>query len=186
MHYQTLSDWDQLGPKTRVLIYCSEESLASLTRSSLELAGKPMNFQGESGELEEVEESDFVLLQTSNADKAKEFTPNIVLLTNVADKSTYGEFLNTVKAGGIVLYPESDHGTTELLGGLPQYFRKIPYPLLDEASDTLSSDLGVIHMQFENGALRAHVEGIRLLLQHLGVMEEEFYESLSQFELSSP
>lgn len=172
--------WTSLGPKTRVLIFSTSPLLAQLTLHTLDLNNKSVSSKV-FNEPFRSEDSDFVLFSTDNLQEAAEFSPNIVLLGLAPELNSYNELLITIKAGGILLYPEQSQGISHELKEIAQFFRRIPYSITTSQNNSLETDLGTIELNFDDPLLISHLEGVRNLLQHLGIMEEEFYQALAEY-----
>ncbi len=174
--------WTALGPKTRVLIFSSSPLLVQLTLHTLDIHNKPIISKVFNEPLRS-EESDFILFATDNLKEAAEFSPNIVLLGAVPELDSYNDLLISIRAGGILLYPKESQVINQELKEVAQFFRKIPYEETTCTNNSLETDLGSVELNFDDSLLISHLDGVRNVLQHLGVMEEEFYQALSEFEL---
>jgi UDP-N-acetylmuramate: L-alanyl-gamma-D-glutamyl-meso-diaminopimelate ligase len=66
------------------------------------------------------------------------------------------------------------------------YFRKLPFePAVFQKNNeqyVVASELGAIPVNFRDENVLLNLEGIKLLCQQFGVMEEEFYEAVMSFE----
>jgi UDP-N-acetylmuramate: L-alanyl-gamma-D-glutamyl-meso-diaminopimelate ligase len=167
-----ISDYSQ--NKTRVLIYASNPAIAQLVLQVLDFHGKNTDFFLQNGQNETLE-NDFVVLETSEVQKAAEFRPNIVLMTEDFGDQDLSLLLKNIIPGGVLIYPE----TSEI------FFRKLPFSRagFKKNSETfvLNTELGDLPLLSANENLIENINGIKLLCQQFGVMEEEFYEPVMNF-----
>lgn len=136
---------------------------------------------------EEPEETpeDFAVFSSRQMDEGALFLPNIVLhATAVRPEST--ELLSSIVGGGVLIYPGKDSTVPDNLEGIHNFFRKIPYdqPNLEVNGNalTLHTAIGSVPVPFQDPAVAENLEGLRLLCQQAGLMEEEFYEALMNFD----
>ncbi|MHA6698170.1 hypothetical protein [Chryseobacterium sp. A301] len=171
--------------KTRVSIVTNHQSIAKFIIHVLEFNQKSIFYQLEGESLVESPGSDFVLVEHQNLEKAAEFEPNIVLVTTSPLYKQYQTLLNQIVNGGILVYPAKALELHKELKTAPSFFRKIPYEVSILESHYLKTSIGSIPLTLEDEILIEHLEGLQHLLQHLGIMEEEFYEALMAFEMQS-
>lgn len=123
--------------------------------------------------------NDFALLISDEAESAAAFSPNIVLhtLAQSGDK-----VLEHLVAGGIYIFPENSE-TVDEPGAV--FLRRIPYPVssynVAHASAVVTTELGPLPVSVNDTSLLDHLEGVRILCQHTGIMEEVFYEALMNY-----
>lgn len=168
--------------KTRVLIFTSHQSIPKLIHDVLHFGGKEFDFFLSDQEFRN-EKNDFVLFETSDVNKAAEFRPNIVFISNENDFEKIESMLRNVVSGGIVVFPkELEDKMEEQI----YYFRKLPYSEIlfrkNANQITLETEIGEIPLLSTDENLVKNVEGIKLLSQQFGIMEEEFFEALMGFE----
>lgn len=168
--------------KTRVLIVSSQPSVAKLLLEVLRFHGKDFDFYLENG-VGSNSNNDFVILETSDFEKASLFEPNIALITSEID----GEFLipviEKITAGGVLVYHSS---ISEIVEKSLNFFRKLEFTetKFQQSNNTftLETNIGAIPISSSDEVLIKNIEGVRLLSQQFGVMEEEFYEPVMSFE----
>ena len=159
--------------KTRVALYTQQFSVAKLVFQVLEFSGKEFDFL----------DNDFVILETDNAEKSKDFEPNIILISDEMGDEHLISVLEKITPGGILVYPENKE---EIVEKSENYFRKLPFSPSEISKSgenfMLHTDLGTIPLISHDENLLKNVNGIKLLCQQFGVMEEDFYEPLMNFE----
>ena len=128
-------------------------------------------------------QNDFVLMALdAKSEQFLSFEPTIALITDIS--SRYSGFLNSITAGGILIYNEEIEGVSDMIQSAEKYFRKIPFqtPVYSMQNSTLllSTDLGVLSASVEE-KYAPLVEASQLLCQQLGIQAEEFYEALINY-----
>lgn len=166
--------------KTRILISGSE-NLAPLVLHILDFCGVEVDFLLNDNHTS-LKGADFIILENHNI-KAANFRPNIALVASL--KSRENEYLHLLKniiAGGVLIYSENDEFLNRDVENTENYFRKLPYTASSEVSkNEIKSPFGTLPLNFSESSIITHIEGIKLLSQQLGVMEEEFYEALMMY-----
>ena len=168
--------------KTRVAIYTSQFSIAKLVFHALDFSGKEYDFFLMNGE-NRVSDNDFVILETGDAEKAEDFEPNIILISDEIGDEHLISVLEKITPGGILVYPENKE---EFVEKAENYFRKLAFSpsKISKSGENfvLHTDLGNIPLISKDENLLKNANGIKLLCQQFGVMEEDFYEPLITFE----
>lgn len=168
--------------KTRVLILTSNSVIAQFFLNILHFNEKDFDFLLEDGNHQNAG-NDFVILETSNLEKATLFQPNIALITQDVKPDEISAVLRNIVAGGVLIHPNAFQEAAEESGN---FFRKLEFSLADfqKSQDhfILSTSLGPIPLSSEEESLAANMEGVKLLAQQFGVMEEEFYEAVTEFK----
>lgn len=174
-----ISDYSQ--NKTRVLIYTSNPGVAQLVLQVLDFHGKNTDFFLQNG-FKETSGNDFVLLDTSDIHRAAEFRPNIVLMTEDFADQDFSPLLKNIIAGGVLIYPTIFETQLEKA---ENFFRKLPFSRAAFQKNTetfvLNTELGHLPLLSADENLIENINGIKLLCQQFGVMEEEFYEPVMNF-----
>ena len=84
--------------------------------------------------------------------------------------------------GGILIYPEKFEETAQ---NSENYFRKLTFGKSEiqnlNGAITLKTEMGSIPVNSTDENFLRNIEGIKLLSQQFGVMEEEFYEPVIGF-----
>ena len=168
--------------KTRVLILSSHSITARFFFHILDFNEKEFDFLLENGN-NEINGYDFAILETSDLEKAALFQPNIVLITQDILKDGLQEVLKNIVAGGVLIHPGSLEEIAEQSGN---FFRKMEFPPAEfqrsEDIFILNTSLGPIPLSSSEVSLASNMEGLKVLAQQLGVMEEAFYEAASEFK----
>lgn len=174
---------EQFHNQTRVII-----AGEPYKKKATELLLHILNFTGKDIDAitsvsENIEGEDFILFEAENQ-AFLQYHPTLALLTDADAQNRDAEFLNTITAGGIVIYDEENITLTAAVENSQNFFRKIPYqkPFFhkSEGKNILETDLGDIPTAIPEENL-IFLEGVRLLAQQLGIMEEEFYEAIMEF-----
>ena len=167
--------------KTRVLLFTAEQSVATLILQVLNFAGKEFDYILSSGNLKN-EQKDFVLLETANGLEASQFQPNIAFVSTETSAENLFSIAKNMTPGGILIYPAAGEN---VLDESANFFRKLPYsPSAGYSRDGifyLNSDMGEIPLPVLKEDVLKDLEGLKILCQQMGVLEEEFYEALLEF-----
>lgn len=168
--------------KTRVLVLSTQSSVTKLLIEVLNFYEKEFDFHLENGCFNNANH-DFVILETSNIEKASLFEPNIILISSEISGEMINPLLQKITAGGVLVY----HSTiSETVENSPNFFRKLEFSdtkfQKSNALFTLQTNIGAIPISSTDENLIKNMDGIKLLAQQFGVMEEEFYEPVMSFE----
>ena len=151
------------------------------------------------------ENNEFVVLEgdeylSSAIDSRPKFhlyKPNIALISGVAwdhvnvfpTKADYVEqfklFIETITAGGILIYNKEDETLEELVATTEHTIRKIPYSIhpytVENGQTQLESEEGPIPLQIFGQHNMSNLSGALLLCTQMGVEPVMFYEAISSF-----
>ena len=165
--------------KTRVLIYSDSSAPAAFIRQIQDLNDKPANWlENEEGNSSG---SDFLVLQTSDSVQAAEFRPTIVFVSSANSAVNIEQIISQITPGGVLVYPEN---MSDAVQNSSNYFRRIPF-----APANINAEAGAFYLVTEMGDLplnnvddivRQDMDGIKLFCAQFGVMEEEFYSTVSE------
>ena len=164
--------------KTRVLVISKYAEITELIITSLKFNRKSIDYLLENGKSES-NTSDFFLLERINVENAENFHPNIALIASENLTQSLSPLLNSITDGGIVVYNESDEAIRLAVASSEKYFRKIPFQMANITENSIETDFGYVPLPFVNMGAAKFTEGAKLLCQHLGIMEEAFYEGLA-------
>ena len=155
------------------------------------------------------EDNDFVVLEgdeylSSAIDRRPKFhlyKPNIALISGIAwdhvnvfpTKADYVEqfklFIETITAGGILIYNKEDETLEELVATTEHTIRKIPYSIhpytVENGQTQLESEEGPIPLQIFGQHNMSNLSGALLLCTQMGVEPVMFYEAISSFSGAS-
>ena len=168
--------------KTRVLIYSSYPKTAKLVLHVLDFFGKNTDFILANGK-SKTADCDFVILETSDLQKAADFKANIGLISDDMGSGNLTLILKNITAGGVLVYPEK---AEEAINEAENYFRKLSFS--DAEFKTagekifISTEMGEIPLGSSDANLIKNINGIKLLCQQFGIMEEDFYEAMMSFD----
>ena len=168
--------------KTRVLIYSSYPKTAKLVLHVLDFFGKNTDFILSNGK-SKTADCDFVILETSDLQKAADFKANIALISNEMGSGNLPSILKNITAGGILVYPENMEETVD---EAENYFRKLSFSNAEFKTEgekiLISTEMGEIPLASGDANLIKNINGIKLLCQQFGIMEEDFYEAMMSFD----
>ncbi|WHF53099.1 hypothetical protein QGN23_07455 [Chryseobacterium gotjawalense] len=168
--------------KTRVLILSTQASVARLFLEILQFHGKDFDFYSDNGVFTN-SNNDFVIFETSDIAKATLFKPNIVLMSSEISSEQAISVLENIIPGGILVY---DSSLAETVEKSLNFFRKLEYSGTSFSKSnshfTLHTNIGAIPISSSDENLIKNIDGIKLLSQQFGVMEEDFYEPVMNFE----
>ena len=168
--------------KTRVLVLSTHSSVMKLLLEVLNFYQKEFDYYLDNGDFTN-SNNDFVILQTSDLEKATLFEPNIALITSEIPNEELPLLLQKITAGGVLIYSTS---VSEAVEKSENFFRRLEFRETEfqksNTTFTLQTNIGAIPVSFSEEILIKNMEGIKLLSQQFGVMEEEFYEPVMGFE----
>lgn len=168
--------------KTRVLIYSSYPKTAELVLHVLDFLGKKTDYILVNGN-SRTEDNDFVILETSDLQKATDFKANIALISDEMNSENLSLILKNITAGGVLVYPEK---AEETINEAENYFRKLSFSDAEFKTEGekihISTEMGEIPLGSSDANLVKNINGIKLLCQQFGIMEEDFYEAMMSFE----
>jgi UDP-N-acetylmuramate: L-alanyl-gamma-D-glutamyl-meso-diaminopimelate ligase len=181
MNNHSLEISEYFRNKTRVLVFTSYPYIFKFLVIVLNFNGKEFESFSENGILPE-NHHDFVIYETFNLQKAADFQPNIVLITDEVSAEKAESLLENIVAGGTLIYSEKLDTTIERT---LNYFRKLSFEETDfkegNGSIILNTEIGSIPLNSDDKNLIRNINGIKLLSQQFGVMEEDFYEPMMSF-----
>ena len=168
--------------KTRVLIYSSYPKTAERVLHVLDFFGKNTDFILSNGK-SKTADCDFVILETSDLQKAADFKANIALISNEMGSGNLTSIIKNITAGGILVYPENMEETVD---EAENYFRKLSFSNAEFKTEgdkiLINTEMGDIPLACGDANLIKNINGIKLICQQFGIMEEDFYEALMSFE----
>lgn len=167
--------------KTRVLVLSSQPSVAKLLLAVLHFHEKDFDFYLEDGSFEN-SDNDFVILESSDLAKAASFEPNIVLITSEISDDKVSSVIEKITPGGVLVYYSH---LSDIAEESNNFFRKLEFTGTDflkiGSAFTLRTNIGEIPISTSDENLIKNIDGIKLLSQQFGVMEEDFYEPVMSF-----
>ena len=168
--------------KTRVLIYSSYPKNAELVLHVLDFFGKKTDYILANG-TSKTTDCDFVILETSDLQKAADFKANIGLISAEMDSENLSLILKNITAGGVLVYHEKRE---ETVSEAENYFRKLSFSDAEFKTEgekiLISTEMGEIPLGSSDANLVKNINGIKLLCQQFSIMEEDFYEAMMSFE----
>ncbi|QOW10475.1 hypothetical protein Q73A0000_08905 [Kaistella flava (ex Peng et al. 2021)] len=168
--------------KTRVLVLSSQPSVMKLLLDVLNFHAKDFDFYLANGVFNN-SNSDFVILETSDLEKAASFEPNIVLITSEISGEQIVPVIEKITPGGVLVY---DSNIADIVEQSLNFFRKLEYSgtafSKSNSNFALQTNIGEIPISSSDENLIKNIDGLKLLSQQFGVMEEDFYEPVMSFE----
>lgn len=168
--------------KTRVLIASKNAEVARCIFHTLEFYEKNFDFLLQDGSTRNSGE-DFIFHESDSLEIATQFKPNIVLLTSEIAEDKVSEIAKNITGGGVLVYPENFENS---LDQVQNYFRKLPYSptnfSVQHNTLLVSTEMGEIALQTLDQNLALDLQGIQLFIQQFGIMEEDFYDPLLNFQ----
>lgn len=171
--------FEQNREKTRVLITGSATGIADLVVQSLIFCGKKVDYITYSNS--DVIGNDFLILENKNTSEVANFHPNVVFIASEDSSEDFSDLLKNIVGGGILIYNENDENLLKNINTSENYFRKLPYSKPITEGNTFKTEYGDMPLPTKSQEIISHIEGAKLLCQQLGIMEEEFYESLMSY-----
>ncbi|WGK63591.1 UDP-N-acetylmuramate--L-alanine ligase [Croceiramulus getboli] len=155
------------------------------------------------------EDNDFIVLEgdeylSSPIDRRPKFhlyQPNIALISGIAWDhinvfptyenyvSQFQEFVNLMTNGGALVYNEEDEEVVRVVENTTAHVKKYPYRTPDHRVDE-----GVTYLETPDGPMPIaifgqhnlnNLSGAKWICQHMGIVEEEFYEAIASFKGAS-
>lgn len=154
-------------------------------------------------------ENDFMVLEgdeylSSPIDLRSKFLlyqPNIALMSGIAWDhinvfktfddyvEQFRKFVASITPGGILVYNEEDPEVVKVVENAENYFRKIPYHTPEyeivNGKVHLKTEMGDVPLSVFGAHNLLNLEGARHICQHLGIMDEDFYEAIMSFKGAS-
>ena len=149
--------------------------------------------------------NDFIILEgdeylSSPIDTSPKFLhyhPNIALISGISWDhinvfktfedylDAFRKFINKITPGGILVYNEEDENVVKLVEEAENFFRKIPYKTPDFAVKSgitsVVTEIGNLPLKIFGKHNLQNLEGARLVCNQLGILDEDFYESMMSF-----
>lgn len=162
--------------KTRVLLLTASPKISSAVVQILQFSGVDNDYFS-ADHFSHQDEHDFAVLQTSDENEAAQFQPTVVFISDEFPEEKISSVLKNITGGGAVIYPENKE---TVINSAENYFRKLAFSDIKFHPETKiweTSD-GAVPLNFTDSELLKNLEGLRLLAQQFGIMEDDFYESV--------
>lgn len=151
------------------------------------------------------EDSDFMIMEgdeylSSALDRRSKFLlyqPNVALLSGIAWDhinvfptfenyvEQFEKFVDSIINGGIIVYNAEDPNVSRVVLKSQNPIRKIPYKtpahFIENGITYLETMEGPIPLEIFGKHNLSNLEGARHICNHLGMMDEEFYEAIQSF-----
>lgn len=186
--------------KTRILIAGGKSNITSIAMilHVMQFHQKDIDFvlksdlKGFDQKVKLSDDNDFIILEDS--EDYPDYQPNIVLISRIKDNVPFSEnevenyrnIIENITSGGILIYPSENQEIEKLVEQSEKYFRKIPYSTppfeIKNGIIYLDTTIGNIPLSIQQENHLLPIEGSRWMCQQLGIMEEDFYEAIINFE----
>lgn len=136
----------------------------------------------------QIAHNEFIVIEASNQPEL--LVPNIALLSNtlLSDFETV-KFLNAITNGGILVYNEEDEVLSKLVEACSNTIKKYPYKKPDVTVENgifyLDTNEGKLPLEIADQHTLDHILGVKWICQHMGIDEDDFYEAVGTFRVSS-
>lgn len=209
--------YEQSKDKTRVVIGGShgKTTITSMILHVLHYHGREEDYmvgaqlEGFDVMVRSTDESDFMIMEgdeylSSTLDRRSKFLlykPNVALLSGIAwdhinvfpTFSNYVEqfekFIESIVAGGIIVYNAEDAEVVKVVLKSKNQIRKIPYKtpehFIENGITYLQTLEGPVPLEIFGKHNLSNLEGARHICNHLGIMDEDFYEAIQSFKGAS-
>lgn len=174
-----------LHNKTRVALYTSGagDLTLDILLHSLKSVGKSVDIIA-NGAIQTSDHNQFVIINiTEDWDIPPNFQSNIALVC-IKYSTNENTIIESMVAGGVLILPQDSDTFDNALNSTTKFFRRIefPEPIVEKLGNSinLNTDMGLIPIVIPEDVIK-NIDGIRLVAQQLGVMEDEFYESLISY-----
>lgn len=172
---------ESIKNQTRVLILSDNPYYASLVVENFNRQSRALDYQLLNGESEQNTGCDFFLYANSDPNTLLSYKPTIVLIGTDASAQLTTQQIESITPGGIIIYHSSDSNVEQLLSESKTYLRKIPFDDPTISQGLLETPDGALPISEINESQKISISAAKELLQHMGIMDEEFYESLLDF-----
>lgn len=209
--------YQQSQEKTRVVIAGShgKTSITSMILHVLDYHHKEVDYMvgaqldGFDVMVKLTEENDFIVMEgdeylSSTLDRRPKillYHPNIALISGIAWDHVnvfptfenyvhqFELFVDSLVAGGALIYNEDDEQLVEIVEKTENAIKKFPYRtpphFIEEGVTYLDTFDGPIPLEIFGQHNLSNLEGARLICNQLGVMDDEFYEAIQSFKGAS-
>ena len=169
--------------QTKVLLYRTQSQTNDILDFIFNFHGKQVDYfvEGETY----APSADFVLLKTDSTDFASQFSPTIGFIGTDENPENPNAILGSITGGGIVIYPEFYADWDRAVLQTSNFFRKIPYSEAKTATSTekviLDTEFGEVDFPISDPKVQKEILGLMHFCQHMGIMEDDFYEALTAY-----
>lgn len=155
------------------------------------------------------DDSDFMIMEgdeylSSTLDRRPKFLlyqPNIALVSGIAwdhinvfpTFENYAEqfqlFVDGITNGGVVVYNQDDFEVIKVVNKSPNPIRKLPYKTpkhyIEDGVTYLETQDGPVPLEIFGKHNLSNLEGARMIINQLGIMDDDFYEAIQSFKGAS-
>jgi UDP-N-acetylmuramate: L-alanyl-gamma-D-glutamyl-meso-diaminopimelate ligase len=126
------------------------------------------------------------------------YKPNIALLSGIAwdhinvfpTEAIYNEqftiFIELMQKGGTLIYCQDDEKLKEIVENSREDIKKIPYSVpdfkIENGITSLMTASGPVQLEIFGKHNLLNLNGARLICNHLGIKDEQFYKAISSFD----
>lgn len=158
-------------------------------------------YLSENNEFMVLEGDEYLSSPIDSRPKFHHYKPQIALISGIAwdhvnvfeTEADYNRqfetFINSITAGGVLVYNEKDDALRKMVLGSPNTIRKEPYNVLDHSISKgityLETDEGSIPLVFFGKHNLYNLSGAKWICQLMGVDQDDFYQAISSFKGAS-
>lgn len=169
--------------RTKVLLFGVHPTISELIVFVINYLQKDIDYFIDAQESDNGNE--FFLYQSIDSTIATFLPPTVAFLGSSHVISDYTSILNQITPGGILVYPEFNTDLDLSVLQTTNFFRKIAFNKAEIIKNSnklsLRSDMGEIPLSINDESAAQDLLGAQHLCQHIGIMEDEFYEALIAF-----
>ncbi len=158
--------------KTRVLLLDINSESADLLLRILDFHSIQVATSAEAAET-----GDFLVQYTADTEAVSAAKPNILFAGSSCTEDMLSAAVPFISDGGVLIFPAP---FADCNWETSTFFRRLTYeaPILS-SSDMMETPIGPVPVSFPTAAVE-NIIGLQLLAQQFGIMEEPFYESLTE------
>ncbi len=169
--------------KTRVLLFGINPTISKLILFTINYLQKDIDYAVENES--SINGNELFLYESTDLNITNDLPPTVAFIGSDVLAQDYTNILTKITGGGILVYPEFNADLDKNVLQTTNFFRKIPFnkPELEKSGEKLAlkTDMGNIPLSFKDENILQDILGAQHLCQHIGIMEDEFYEALIAF-----
>lgn len=169
--------------QTRVVIFNVHTTISKLITFVVNYLQKDIDIV--TAGVENIEGNDFIIIEENQEQAIQVLKPTILFVGTQNTAFNYVDLFSTITPGGIAIYPEYIAEADRAVLQTSNFFRKISYQQPEishsEAQLSLVTEMGNIPTSFSEKFELQEILGAQHFCQHIGIMEDEFYEALIAF-----
>ena len=169
--------------QTRVVLYNVQNTISKLIGFVVEYLQKDIDMITLNNE--QIHGNDFIIIEENELQNIQLLKPTILFAGTQNTAVNYVDLFSTITPGGIAIYPEFVADADKAVLQTSNFYRKISYqkPTLEKSTNAFSliTEMGNIPTTISDESILDEIIGAQHFCQHIGIMEDEFYEALIAF-----